>query len=146
MARPFGTKKIATPEILWQHFLDYKDWVENNPILVHDLWGKEGQSVHREKQRPLTIDGFELYCFNNGIIPDLSHYFANTNGNYSDYLTICTLIKKNVRLNQIEGGMAGIFNTSITQRLNNLVEKSETVIKEQITEIVLTDATKDIDS
>ncbi len=128
MARPFGTKKIQTPEALWQYFLDYKKWVEENPILVQDYIGKDAQMIYRERQRPLTIEGFECYCFDNDIIGDLSHYFANTNGNYSDYLTICNVIRKSVRNNQIEGGMAGIFNPSITQRLNNLKETTETDI------------------
>ena len=128
MARPFGTKKIQTPEALWQYFLDYKKWVEENPILVQDYIGKDAQMIYRERQRPLTIEGFECYCFDNDIIGDLSHYFANTNGNYSDYLTICNVIRKTVRNNQIEGGMAGIFNPSITQRLNNLKETTETDI------------------
>ena len=135
MARPFGTKKIATPEILWQHFLDYKEWVRNNPILVQDYIGKESQMVYRERQRPLTIEGFECYCFDNDIIGDLSHYFANTHNNYTDFLTICTSIRKAVRNNQIEGGMAGIFNASITQRLNGLTENVNQDIKSNGKEI-----------
>lgn len=135
MARPFGTKKIATPEILWQHFLDYKEWVRNNPILVQDYIGKESQMVYRERQRPLTIEGFECYCFDNDIIGDLSHYFANTHNNYTDFLTICKSIRKAVRNNQIEGGMAGIFNASITQRLNGLTENVNQDIKSNGKEI-----------
>lgn len=136
-------KYIETPEILWQHFLDYKEWVENNPILVQDYIGKDAQMVYRERQRPLTIEGFECWCFNKSIISDLSQYFANTEQRYTEYQTICNNIRKTVRNNQIEGGMAGIFNPSITQRLNNLVEKQEVTSTNTITEIVITDATKD---
>ena len=129
MARPFGTKKIATPEILWQHFLDYKEWVKNNPILVQDYIGKDVQMIYRERQRPLTIEGFECYCFDNDIINDLGDYFKNDNGRYSDYAPICNNIRKAVRNNQIEGGMAGIYNASITQRLNGLTENVNQDIK-----------------
>lgn len=129
MARPFGTKKIGTPEILWQHFLDYKEWVKNNPILVQDYIGKDVQMIYRERQRPLTIEGFECYCFDNNIISDLSNYFANSDERYSDYSTICNNIRKAVRNNQIEGGMAGIYNASITQRLNGLTENVNQDIK-----------------
>ena len=59
------------------------------------------------------------------VIGQLSHYFANTDNKYSDYLTICSRIKRSVRQDQIEGGMAGIYNPSITQRLNGLVEKTQ---------------------
>jgi hypothetical protein len=86
--------------------------------------------VYREKERPLTIEGFENYCANEGIIGDLSHYFANTKGRYKRFLTICSRIRREVRSDQIEGGMAGMYNPSITQRLNNLVEKTQTTIVE----------------
>ena len=135
MARPFGTKKIATPEILWQHFLDYKEWVKSNPILVQDYIGKDAQMIYRERQRPLTIEGFECYCFDNDIISHLSDYFANYEERYSDYTTICNNIRKAVRNNQIEGGMAGIFNPSITQRLNGLTENVNQDIKSNGKEI-----------
>lgn len=125
-----GKKKyIETPEILWEHFLSYKEFVKSNPIIVKDWVGKDAVDVYREKEKPLTIDGFECWCYDNGIISDLSNYFANSDNRYSDYSTICSRIRKAVRTDQIEGGMAGIYNPSITQRLNNLVERSETNVK-----------------
>ena len=122
-------KYIESPEKLLEYFQDYKKDVKSKPIMVQDFVGKDGIEVKREREKPLSIDGFECHCFNKGIIGDLSHYFANTKGNYSEYLTICTHIKKEVRTDQIEGGMAGIYNASITQRLNGLVDKSETAVK-----------------
>lgn len=125
-----GKKKyIETPELLWEYFLQYKIYVKSNPILVKDWVGKNAEMVYREKEKPLTIDGFEWWCYDNAIISDLSQYFANTEQRYSEYQTICSRIKKAVRTDQIEGGMAGIYNPSITQRLNNLVEKTETNVK-----------------
>lgn len=122
-------KYIETPEILWEHFLSYKKEVKSNPILVHDFVGKDALDVRKEKERPLTIDGFECWCYDNGIISHLSDYFANSDNKYSEYSTICSRIKKAVRTDQIEGGMSGIYNPSITQRLNNLVEKTQTDVK-----------------
>jgi len=125
-------KYIETPEKMWEYFETYKKWVKSNPIQVQDYVGKDAEMVYRTKERPLTIDGFECWCFDNGIISDLSNYFANSDNRYSDYSTICHAIKKAVRTDQIEGGMAGIYNPSITQRLNNLTEKTEnTIITEQ---------------
>lgn len=125
-------KYIETPEIMWEHFLAYKKQVKSNPIRVQDYVGKDAEMVYRDKEKPLTIDGFECWCYDNEIISDLSQYFANTEQRYTDYQTICSRIRKAVRTDQIEGGMSGIYNPSITQRLNNLVEKNETtVISEQ---------------
>jgi hypothetical protein len=147
MARPKGTKNIETPEKLWEIFLAYKNYVKENPIKVQDYVGKDGDVVYRDKERPLTIEGFECYCFENGIIGDLSHYFANTDNRYSNYLTICSHIKKMVRKDQIEGGMVGIYNPSITQRLNGLKEQTETDLTTKGKEIkqwnvVITDGSK----
>ena len=122
-------KYIETPEILWQHFLDYRKTIKEKPIMVKDWVGKDADQVYKEKERPLTIEGFENYLEDEGIIGDLSHYFANTNNSYSEYLTICSRIKRNVRQDQIEGGMVGIYNPSITQRLNSLIDKKETELK-----------------
>lgn len=119
-------KAIESPEKLWDYFLSYKDYVKSRPIKVHDFVGKDGIAVYREKERPLTIEGFECWLFDNDIIDNLSNYFANSNNSYSDFSTICSHIKRAVRNDQIEGGMSGIYNPSITQRLNNLVEKTET--------------------
>ena len=130
-------KYIESPEIMWEHFLSYKKEVKSNPILVKDWVGKDATDVYREKERPLTIEGFECWCYDNDIISDLSQYFANTEQRYSDYQTICTRIRKAVRNDQIEGGMAGIYNPSITQRLNGLVEKTEDVTPQQPKKLVI---------
>lgn len=118
-------KYIETPEKMWELFLAYKEQVKSNPILVKDWVGKDADQIHREKEKPLTIDGFECWCYDNAIISDLSNYFANSDNKYDEYSTICSRIRKAVRTDQIEGGMAGIYNPSITQRLNNLVERTE---------------------
>ena len=122
-------KYIETPEKLYEYFNQYKDWVKNNPITIEDYVGKDAIRVMRQKPRCYTIEGFENYLYHKNIIGDLSHYFANTNDSYSEYLTICSRIRQEVRQNQIEGGMAGIYNPSITQRLNGLVDKKQTEIK-----------------
>ena len=129
MARPFGTKKIETPEKLWDYFVAYKKEVKDNPIIIKDWVGKDADTVYREKEKPLTIEGFENYLSEQNIIEDLGHYLANTDNRYSDYRTICSRIRKTIREDQIIGGMVGIFNPSITQRLNGLVEKQETELK-----------------
>ena len=126
MARPEGTKNIKTPEELWEHFCNYRNLIKATPIIVVDFVGSKGQRDERPKERPLTIEGFENYLEDMNVIGQLSHYFANTDNKYSDYLTICSRIKRSVRQDQIEGGMAGIYNPSITQRLNGLVEKTQT--------------------
>jgi hypothetical protein len=123
-------KLIDSPEKMWELFSKYKVWVSENPILIEDYVGKDATRVMREKPRPLTMEGFECFVMENTEIsyPDLSHYFSNREDAYSDFVAICSRIKHEIRHDQISGGMAGIYNPSITQRLNGLVEKSESKI------------------
>ena len=108
---------------MWELFCAYRNTTKAKPILVQDFVGKDGDEVHRQKERPLTMEGFDLYCFEQGIIESIDHYFSNRDKRYESYVGICSRIKKAIREDQIAGGMAGIYNPSITQRLNNLSEK-----------------------
>jgi hypothetical protein len=128
-------KYIETPEKMWEYFEAYRAGVKANPRTKTVFPGKDAIPQHEPLERPLTLEGFENWCADAGIIEDLSNYFANTKGNYSDYSTICSRIRRVIRQDQIEGGMVGQYNASITQRLNSLVDKQENqVFIEQWTE------------
>lgn len=125
-------KYIETPEKMWELFEAYRKDVKSNPRIVFDYVGKNGNEVKKPLERPLTIEGFyEYVCERNDTkfetgSPDLSDYFENKDERYSEYVRICSRIKRNIRKDQIEGGMVGQYNPSITQRLNGLTEKTET--------------------
>lgn len=118
-------KYIETPERMWELFIEYATLTKQSPRYRTQFVGRDGVMVKEPLERPLTLEGFELYVAEKEIISDLSHYFCNLDGRYSDYVAICSRIKKSIRKDQIEGGMVGQYNPSITQRLNNLVEKTE---------------------
>jgi len=126
-------KYIKTPEILWEMFLAYKEKTQSNPRLI-DKALQSGKVVQEALRVPLTLEGFEVYGYEQGVT--LDHYFKNTNGAYEDYCPVCLRVKKSIRQDQIEGGMVGQYNPSITQRLNNLTEKTDvTTNGEAINEI-----------
>jgi hypothetical protein len=129
-------KAIESPEVMYNLFQEYCEHTKANPIKVKDWVGGMAKPVVREKEIPYTLEGFEIYCFKQGIISDLGKYFANSEGAYEQFRTICSRIRQEIRDDQIKGGMAGIFNPSITQRLNNLVEKTEN--KHEVSEIKIT--------
>lgn len=149
MARPHGTKNIETPERMWELFEAYRNDIIENPILIIEQ--KKGTTilpkgltadqlkeytssiVEIPTKRPLTMEGYQNYLDKNGVITDVTDYFENKDDRYSDYIRICKRIKREIRQDQIEGGMAGIYNPSITQRLNNLTEKTETENKGDMT-------------
>ena len=129
MARPKGTKNIETPERMWELFIQYKEWAKAHPFKVKDWVGGAGKLVTREKERALTMEGFENHLFSEGVLTDAKDYFANKEERYTDFTPICSRIRQTIRQDQIEGGLSGMYNPSITQRLNGLVEKNETDLK-----------------
>lgn len=124
-------KAVNSPKQLWDWFQAYVKAIKANPILVHDFVGKDACEVERRKERPLTMVGYENYVADVGGPAELKDYFANKDDAYSEFSPICSRIKKEIQADQIEGGMVGIYNPSITQRLNNLVEKTQHTIIEQ---------------
>lgn len=118
-------KYIETPEKLWELFEAYVTKTKATPFKVKDWVGKDGFQVEREKEKPLTMEGFEIHVFRQGLNTELKDYFANRDEKYSVYSPICSHIRLCIREDQIAGGMAGIYNPSITQRLNGLTEKTE---------------------
>lgn len=138
--RPKGRPKaIESPEVMLELFREYEKQTKNNPIKVQDYVGKDAEMVYRLKERPLTLVGFENYCFEQGIISDLSHYFSNLDDRYNDFIGICRIIKNIIKQDQIEGGMANIYNPSITQRLNGLTDKTETTTNIKIEQPIFID-------
>jgi hypothetical protein len=121
-------KYIETPEKMWQLFEAYRSDVKDNPRFVFDYVGKDGTEVRKPLERPLTMEGFKCYVWDVERFT-VEQYFTNQDGAYTEYLGICSRIKETIRRDQIEGGMVGQYNASITQRLNGLVDKKETEIK-----------------
>lgn len=127
-------KYIETPEKLWELFLDYKKYLKGNSEWVKFQYvGKDGDRVTDALKVPLTMEGFENFVANiDGMPMGLDQYFANQDDLYKEYMAICSRIRREIREDQINGGLLGFYNPSITQRLNGLTDKSEhTVISEQ---------------
>lgn len=122
---PTKQKYIETPEKMWELFCAYREMTKKKPFLEHDFVGKDGDSVRREKERCLTFEGFQNYLCDEDVITDVTDYFENKEGRYEAYIHVCARVKRNIRQDQIEGGMAGVYHPSITQRLNGLKEQSE---------------------
>jgi hypothetical protein len=118
-------KYIESPEKMWELFEAYRKEVKSNPRHITDFYGKDGEERIKPLERPLTLEGFENYVSDLDIISDLSNYFANSDNKYTEYSTICSRIRRTIKQDQIEGGMVGQYNPSITQRLNGLVDKKE---------------------
>lgn len=126
-------KAIKDPETLWGLFVAFKKHTKDNPILKHDFVGKDGDSVYRKIEKPLTVEGFACYIADHvdGInFPDIDRYLHNNckpgqGGDFSEFVTVATRIRQAIRQDQLVGGTAGIYNSSLVAKLNHLVEKKE---------------------
>jgi hypothetical protein len=116
-------RNFETPDDLYQLFVEYRKYVKDNPRYSYALSNKTGKAEPIPLEPPLTISGFRVFCHDKGLV--VNDYFANTDGRYSAFATICTRISDEIRNDQIQGGMVGQFNASITQRLNGLTEKTD---------------------
>lgn len=129
MAKVGRPRNLDSPEQLYELFTKYKEDVKANPRIKSVFGGKEFEERAEPLERPLTMEGFEIYCWDK--VGEIEDYFYNRNKKYSEFSAVCSHIKKEIRRDQIEGGMVGQYNPSITQRLNNLKEQVEQTNIEQ---------------
>jgi len=120
-----GRPKKFTPESLWKYFLEYKKYRKENPKLRHDFVGKDAKEIYRELEVPLTMDGFEIFMWNQGINGDISDYISNRNNAYGEFSAILARIKKIIYEDKFIGASAGIFNQSIIARDLGLKEQTD---------------------
>ena len=117
------SKYIETPEKMWELFEAYRN--SRQPREIQKATPKGVVSEFHTP--PLTMEGFDVFVMNYEGIESrgVEQYFSNREERYSAYVGICSRIKKEIRNDQIEGGMIGQYNPSITQRLNGLTEKTD---------------------
>lgn len=126
-------RNVESPKRMWYLFQDYcmdldikaADWVKIQYV------GKDAVRKADNYKLPLTFEGFKRFCWDEEV-GDVEQYFTNQNELYPEFVGICARIKTAIRENQVMGGMLGVYNPSITQRLNGLVEKQETKIDQDI--------------
>ena len=115
--------KMLTEDEFEALFNEWQQYIENNPIKKQVFVGKDGRHDYELIPRPYTLEGFLNFAEEK--IGCVHQYFENRDLRYSTYVSICTRVKRVIRQNQIENGLAGLYNPSITQRLNGLTEKSD---------------------
>jgi len=129
MAKVGRPRNLNSPEQLYELFIRYKQDVKANPRIKSVFGGKEFEERAEPLERPLTMEGFEVFSWD--IVGEVEDYFKNRDKRYEEYTPICSRIRKEIREDQITGGMVGQYNASITQRLNNLKEQIEQTNIEQ---------------
>lgn len=114
-------KYIETPEKMWELFMEYVNHTKSRSRNIEKATPKG--VVVESHTPPLTMSGFRVYGHTKGVT--VHHYFSNSDDSYNEYRSICSRIEDCIRQDQVEGGMVGQYNPSITQRLNGLTDKTE---------------------
>lgn len=118
-------RTFSSSEEMWNVFLEYKTWCELNPIFIEDYVGKDAIRVDRKKPRPLTIEGFENFVMRKGwCIADFDYLKSPEETDVLEQ--VIRRVRSEIRQNQLEGGMVGIFSGNIVSRLNRLAENVDT--------------------
>jgi len=123
---------FKTPEDLVKAWNEYKDSLKERAKEWEKIQyvGKDGNKKTDYPKLALTMAGFEVFCYNNyGCV---NQYFDNQDKMYNDFLTICSHIKNEIRDDQIQGGLLGFYNPSITQRLKDLIEQTENTTNQNV--------------
>lgn len=126
MGRP---PRFATAEDIWKEFVAYVDFVDKHKIELpthivkgsHRDEGRGGQVA-----RPLTLTGFMVFA---GVGQKWQDFARHQCERGSDFSKVITRIRNIVSNDQIEGGVAGIYNSNLTARLNGLTDKKDVTSK-----------------
>jgi len=111
------TKIYDNPDELWEEAQKYFKWAKDNPIIQQVSHVKNGvQDV--KIARPLTLEGLSVYL---GITRATFWNYKNT----ELYFDICTRIEEQINQQNLEMGMAGVFNASLVAMKLGLREKNE---------------------
>ena len=89
--------------------------------------GKDGQQMIDYPKLPLVLEGLYVYCHKN--YGAVHQYFDNKEDYFNDFVVVCRAIREEIKHDQVTGGLLNVYNSSITQRLNSLVDKQQTEIK-----------------
>lgn len=140
MAHPGGRPPIFySPDDMMLKFEEYKQWADSNPVNKCEAiksGENAGQLIYIPCQRPYTIWGFARYC--KASRQGIMNY--GTLECHEEFFDIYESIVSEMTEQNVAGGMVGVYNASLTARLNGFVDKTEmehTGLKEVPSELVV---------
>lgn len=118
---------FTSPEQLWNACLEYFESVDGRTWDQEDWVGKDAEKVTRHHVTPYTLTG--LCVFLDVGLSYLNQFEqSDTAKSNKDFSVIISRVRQIIATQQLEGSMTGFFNPTITARLNNLTEKTETAL------------------
>ena len=116
---------FETPDDLWRCFSEYVALVEQHDInlptyVVKGSKREEGKGG--KIARPLTFQGFMAFA---GISREWADFEKYTKQRDEGFCEVITRIRRIIESDQVEGGLANIYNSNLTARLNGLKDRTD---------------------
>jgi hypothetical protein len=126
---PGRPRKFATADDLWQHFLQYAQFMDENPWVSSEVKvvDKSAELVEVPKKLPYSMTGFCIYLGVGDAY--FRQYKANNKATPEGFQTVIERIMKSVEMQQIQGASAGFFNANIISRVLGLADKQDVTTK-----------------
>lgn len=116
--------KFKTAKELAQAFEDYKAFVDANPFEIVTEF--KGERSVRHVPHPYTLCGFMVFIDS---MSEWCDWKRRVKERGEDFVGVLTRIETEVRDQQVNGGMAGVYNANLTARLNGLTDKKDVTSK-----------------
>lgn len=125
-------KKIESPEKLLKYFIKFVKQEKSNPILVDDWVGKDAIHVVKKKYVALTMEGFNCWLFENGIIHGINDYITNKNGVYDEFSEIIAHIKGFIYSHNFKGASVNELNANLIARQLGIKEATSVDVNNNV--------------
>lgn len=141
IAKPFGRpRKFKTAEELWDAFVAYTKWNEQNPLTVHNVKKAVAKSAGQDKsalqetvERPYSLVAFRFHA---GIKREWSVFKGDYEHRSQDFCKVIDAIERSIRQQQIDNAAVGNYKENLVARLNgiseNITQKVKADVKENI--------------
>lgn len=136
LRRPGKPAKFPKADDLWDKFLEYCEWIDNNPWQIRTASNSLNES-EREKgkksngmrqdvrvlQRPFTLQGFATFA-------GISRWndFKKNNQHKKYFNEVISAIENVVLTQQLDGALLRQFDGALVARLNNIADRQVTEI------------------
>ena len=107
-----------TPLNMWNSFIDYRNYVIENPFLDEDFYGKDAVSRFKQKIKPLTIQAFSAYC-------QAGWRTFDRHNKLPEFEEVCEVIKANMSGYNIDGAAANMLSPLFISKIEGLVDRKE---------------------
>lgn len=99
------------PEALWDEFVQYSEWLTDNPLYEEKQFAFQGVVTTHDapKMRAMTLTGFCLFA-------DISLDTFQEYRKNKDFIAVCTRIDNAIYQQKFEGAAADLLNPSIIAR------------------------------